>query len=163
MVDNYMNDYLKLIVECGKLIENGIIVEGVKMPFTMIDFYNLVGKDIYGDIDHNEIRELAMKYKIKYKVSNKYLNRFLGFVINENLSGGEISNPMEILNQNYAFIFNDKKYVPTYDDVLMIMNLFDIYNVPKHNRLIYQALHRVARGFPVFPLLIEEDEKKLGR
>ncbi len=163
MVDNYMNDYLKLIIECGKLIENGIVVDGVKMPFTIIDFYNLVGRDIYGEINHNEIRELAMKYRLKYKVCNRYLNRFVDFIVRENLAGEEVNNPVEILNQNYAFIFNDEKYVPTYEDVLMIMNLFDIYNVPKHNRLIYQALHRVARNYPIFPLLLSEDEKKLGR
>lgn len=157
------DDYLKLMIECGKFIESGIVIGDNKMPFTMIDYYNLAVKDLYNVLDHREIKSLAQYYRIAHKYSNKYLSYFISFLEKENIAGELVNSPMEILNQNYSFIFNDKKYVPTYEDVNMIMNIFDIYGVPKHNRLIYQALHRVARDFPIFPLLMTEEEKKLGR
>lgn len=157
------DDYLKLMIECGKLIESGIAIGNTIMPFTLIDYYNLANKELYEKLDHREIKHLAHVYRVKYKVSNKYLSRFLDFLEKENVVGANINNPMEILKQKYSFTFNDKKYVPSYEDINMIMNIFDIYGVPKHDRLIYQALHRVARDFPIFPLLLNEEEKKLGR
>ena len=158
-----MDEYLKIMLECGKMIIEGITVEDVKMPFTLIDYYNLAEKEINGVLNHDQIRSLAIRYRYKYKISDRYLNTFINFFNKELLVGDNVDNAKEIIDQKYSFTFNDNKYVPTYTDVQMIMNLFDIYNVPKNHRLIYQALHRVARDFPIFPLLIPETEKKLGK
>ncbi len=160
---NYTDDYLKLIIECGKLIESGIVIGDTKMPFTMIDFYNLAVKNQLENVDHRYVRAIAYKYRNSYGISNRYLSRFMSFIDKENITGTEVNNALEIINQKYSFTFNDKKYVPTYEDIFMIMNIFDVYGVPKHDKLIYQALHRVARDFPIFPLLLSEEEKKLGR
>ena len=43
------------------------------------------------------------------------------------------------------------------------MNVFYYLEIPTYHKLIYQALNRIARNIPVFPLLVEEDEKKAGK
>ena len=157
------NDYLKVMIDCGYYVANGIEIGDTVMPFTLIDYYNLANKELYDKVDHREMKRLIYVYRIKNEVRHEYLNRFIEFLEKEIVAGEEVNNPMEILNQKYAFVYNDKRYVPTYEDVNMIMNIFDIYGVPKYERLIYQALHRVARDFPIFPLLLNEEEKKLGK
>lgn len=157
-----MNEICNLINECGKYVKEGIYEGDMKMPFTLIDYYCLLNKYNMQFINHVEIRKIAYILRRKSELLSSELNRFTDFLEKENIIGSIINNPVEILNCNYRFIFDNNVYIPTYEDVSLIMNLFDMYNIPKCNKLIYQALHRYARGFSVVPLLIE-DENKLSR
>ena len=49
--------------------------------------------------------------------------------------------------------------VPSEEYINEILEIFDNNNIPKNNRLIYQALHRKAKDFPILPLKEEENIK----
>lgn len=156
-------NYYDIIKKCGKYVQDGIMVNDVKMPFTMLDYYSLLIEENMEYLNYHDIKSLCYEMKRRYNISNTELNRFLYFLEQNYLVGENVNNAIEVVNCNYSFIFDDKRFTPSYEDIQMIMNIFDVYEIPKHPKLIYQALHRLARDYPIFPLLVSEDEKKLGR
>ena len=149
-------NYRNLINECGKLVRDGIVVNDDVMPFTLIDFYSLIYKNQYENIDHKKIQVIAHRLRLRDNNKHVEMSYFINYLSRDVLVGEPVNNPMEIVNQNYHFTFDNKTYIPSYDDIALVLNIFDMLNIPKYRKLVYQALHRVSRNFPIFPLLEEE-------
>lgn len=154
------------IVMCGYYIKYGIELGDEKLPFNFLDYYSMIYNTELAGLDHHVISDIANSYRFSETISkiNKILvNRFVEYA-NKNFYLGQIvNNPMEILECKYAFEINGVRFEPTYEDVQNIMNVFYFLGIPSYHKLIYLALNRIAKNIPIFPLLVEDNEKKAGK
>lgn len=146
----YINN---LILMVANYIDNGIIIDSTRLPFTMLDYICLTSMNIdelvtyikkLKDFD-SKAQLLASRTLIKFYSGNRRL-------------GKRITESETVLNQKNIFIINGNRVEPTKDDIEEIFNLFDENNIPKLDSLIYIALNRKARGNPILPLLNMEKE-----
>ena len=136
----------------GRKIVEGKIIDDIKVPFTMLDYYSLYNEDI------NYIYHLVRGNRIKGKY-DYYENIFCEFYEKKAVVNRIIDDPIEILKQRNGFIINGERIIPNLGDIIEIFNAFDNMGVPKINRLIYTALERYVKELPLFPFI--EEEKKL--
>ena len=145
------------IANCiGPMIKNGIIINEEKIPFSMIDYYCITKEDIYNIVG-------KIRRNNAYENSHPYYSSIVNFIEKEALLVRIVDNAEEILEQKNAFIINGKRFEPTIDDIMEVFKQFDAYNIPKYNKLIFIALYRMAKGFPVLPLVNMEEEKEKKR
>ena len=140
----------------GPMIKDGIAFDDEVINFTMLDYYCITKMDIHNIIGF-------IRPKDGYDNRNPYYSFIAGFIEKESLLVREIDNPMDIFKQRNAFIINGKRFEPTLNDIQEIFNLFDQYNIPKFNKLIYIALYRIARNDPILPLISLQEEKNKTR
>lgn len=148
---NYMNN---LIIKIADYINQGIIIDSVKLPFTMLDYISLTDMNIdtliekiknLKDFDSKE--ELyASRAVLKFYEKNRNLGRF-------------VNNTETILQQKNVFIIGNTRFEPTEKDIEEIFSLFDEHRIPKTNSLIHIALYRKAKGVPILPLINNEKEE----
>ena len=144
-----------LVNYLGLLIKNKIMVNDIKIPFTILDYFSITDIDIYA------LSKIIKKFKINRSYyESMYKNAFLRFAEVEGPLTKIIAEVDDILDEHHAFIINGVKYVPTEEDIIKIFELFDEYDIPKYNKVIYCALHRIALGCPILPLLNEEEKNK---
>ena len=157
---------LELIVKCGSHVKNGVSVDEVKVPFNFLDYYSIIHDTELAGLDHRVVIDMANRLRQKRSFqgpSRFYVNRFADYANINFYLGPVVNSPQEILDCRYAFEINGVRFEPTYEDVQNVMNVFYYLEIPTYHKLIYQALNRIARNIPVFPLLVEEDEKKAGK
>ena len=140
----------------GPMIRNGIILNDEKIIFSMIDYYCITKIDI-------RIIVAKLRKYIKKGVHNSYFATLANFAENEALLVRIIDNSKEVLDQNTSFVINNQRFVPTKEEVDSVLNLFDQYEIPRFNKLIYIALYRMAKGNPILPLVTLEKEKNKSR
>ena len=146
----YTND---LILMISNYINNGIIFDSFKVPFTMLDYMCLTNmriEDLISIIKKtNDFKTKEELYASKVILKFYIGNRRLGRVINDS---------EDILKQKNVFIINNIRIEPTKEDIEDILNLFDKHSIPKLDSLIYTAIDRKVHGYPILPLVENEKE-----
>ncbi len=141
-----------LVTYIGYFLKNGIMIDGMKLPFSILDYYSIVKESV------SDVASKAQAIK-KYIL---YRNYFIKFAYSNKFLLNEVENVNEVLEAHHAFIKNDQRIVPSEEDIQNILDLLDQYNIPKYNRVVYSALARQAFGYPILPF-VNMEEKNMSK
>ncbi len=145
----------KLANYIGYLIQGGILINDIKLPFTMLDYYTLTKEDILYVArgvrnlkkDRSYFESLIISTFLKFANTNGYLYHI-------------VNDINEVIDEHNCFIINNVRITPNVYDIEEIFNMFENYNIPKYDKLIYTALTRKAHGYPILPLIMRKEEEK---
>ena len=148
-----IEDIYDLINYVGPYLQKGIEFNGMKKPFTSLDYYSLTNIDV-----NNMIKIIK---GIKPRTYEEGVNKgfFLSFC---NVDITNTSFPLsvdEIDKQRNCFYVNNQKVESTREDVEEVFAFLDEHNIPKLSRNVYTALNRKLTNFPILPLVREEKNK----
>ena len=146
-----------MAVAIGKLIQEGITYNDEKIPFTLLDYWT-VCKIFPGEL--NRIGK-------QNRTNLPRLDSFYRGVCYEfcRVHGYLYPNRREVTieeteSEHNAFIINDEKYVPTREDIENIFATFEENDIPKTSKLVYIALYRLAKNWPILPLANQDEKAK---
>ncbi len=139
-----------LVTYVGFYLANGYTVDGRKMSFTALDYYSIFEENI-GDVAM-EVRSLVRSNNIAYQ------NYFLQFANNNGYAITKVEDAKKVMDEHNVFIINDKRIVPTEEDIQEILDLLDQYNIPKYEKVVYTALSRKAFGYQILQFVSQEEK-----
>lgn len=143
--DNYYQFLSILVEKIGNYINKGIEVEEEKIPFTMLDYYCIT------KIPPNKLLGYIKRVNFTSKeesINKSYLTHFLV----KNKDVGPFVTTEKLINQGIVFIIKDK--IIEIDEKISdeVLELLSKEQIPLNHRIVYSALQRYARGYPILPL-----------
>ena len=127
------------------LIAQGMQVGENKVPFTMLDFYSISGKNV------QEVTDYIKSNQNKPEVQ-PYKNRILRFFNNER-NVGPLVSAESMAKNGIAITYHDERH--EFDEAFCekIINYLKENNIPTNYSIVYTAARRFIRGEEVLPLL----------
>lgn len=154
-VENYYQYQLELVNIMGNYLIEGIIFEGKKINFTMLDYYSITAEE------PKDLMSFLNRTRYKDRATAQKRSKVLDFLRKQDI-GLKIYNAKEIAQQNISFIIQGNRVDITEEVAQSILDLFTENHIPFDNVIIYSALQRYARQHPIFPLLLNQNEKVEG-